>query len=180
MRHEYDEILTMTSNTGTPASYQFRCNGMFDPNHTGTGIQPLYFDQMTAIYNHYVVFKSTFLVEFITSHPVCAATYLDDDATVVPTLRNALSQPTGKGGLFPVPTTGAHKLSLVWDAKKFFGGDIFDNNNLKGYLTSDPNEQTFFVFLFNDPGAVITTTAQVRFRVIYEAVWMELRSIADS
>lgn len=180
MTHEYDEFFTMTGTTGALATYQFKVNGMFDPNHTSTGIQPLYFDQMTPIYNHYVVFRSTCTFEFVNDVPAHVAVYVDDDATLVSGVRTALTQSTGKGGIYPVPTTASHKLHLGWDAKRYFGGDIYDNSNLKGYINTDPNELSYFSILATASAAAGTLNMSVRVKILYHAVWMEVRSIADS
>lgn len=49
--------------TGTPFSqYAFTVNGMFDPDVTGVGLQPMGFDEWTAFYTHYEVLASTITV----------------------------------------------------------------------------------------------------------------------
>lgn len=180
MRHEYSENLTLTSTTGTLSSYIWRCNGMFDPNFTSTGHQPMYFDQLGVIYNHYHVFKSRATLEILNTSNVLLAFMMDDDNTIPGSVNQALELPTSKGGLLPVPTTKAHSINLTWDAKKFFGGDIYDNSNLQGYVSADPNEQTYFILLFKHADDVSTAIAQVRIRIVYEAVWSELRTVAQS
>lgn len=55
--HKYVDLVSVSSTAGVVGSYFFKCNGMFDPNTTGTGHQPMYFDNCGAIYNHYTVVK---------------------------------------------------------------------------------------------------------------------------
>lgn len=43
---------------GSAATYTFRCNSLFDPNFTGTGHQPMFYDNYSAIYGQYTVVKS--------------------------------------------------------------------------------------------------------------------------
>jgi len=43
--------------------YQFRLNGLFDPNYTGGGHQPKGFDQLAAFYQRYRVYNVRWLVE---------------------------------------------------------------------------------------------------------------------
>lgn len=40
---------------GTAATYNFAANGMYDPDITGVGHQPRGFDQVMALYDHYIV-----------------------------------------------------------------------------------------------------------------------------
>lgn len=45
MTHRYFENATLvTSAGGTPAFQRFRANGMYDPNQTGTGHQPMFYE----------------------------------------------------------------------------------------------------------------------------------------
>lgn len=50
-----------TYNTGGAIFYQqvMRGNSVFDPDYTGAGRQPTFFDQMAALYNRYTVRAST-------------------------------------------------------------------------------------------------------------------------
>ncbi len=44
-------------------TYYLRANSLFDPNASGTGYQPMWFDNMKAIYNSYCVTASRIQVE---------------------------------------------------------------------------------------------------------------------
>ena len=43
----YQETLSLSSTSGSLFGYIYNLNGLYDPNHTGVGHQPLYFDQLT-------------------------------------------------------------------------------------------------------------------------------------
>lgn len=58
--------------TGTNV-YQFSSNGLFDPDITGTGHQPMYFDNYSAVYKRYRVVKSAITVTVV-NHFVNTAT----------------------------------------------------------------------------------------------------------
>lgn len=61
---KYVETLAFSSALGAVQSNVFRANSLFDPNETGVGHQPMYFDQFAAIYNRYVVRKARMKVTF--------------------------------------------------------------------------------------------------------------------
>jgi len=64
MTHKYCDKVQLTSTLGVITNYLFSTNGLYDPNITGTGHQPAYFDQMTPIYNNYTVIMSRIKVTF--------------------------------------------------------------------------------------------------------------------
>lgn len=58
----YVDRLTLSPGA-TYCQYTFRGNSLFDPDYTGTGHQPMYFDQYTAIYNKYRVLASSITID---------------------------------------------------------------------------------------------------------------------
>ena len=54
----YVDVYTLTSASNGIAKQYMRMNSLFDPDQTGTGHQPYYFDQFAALYNRYTVLGS--------------------------------------------------------------------------------------------------------------------------
>jgi hypothetical protein len=54
----YSEAYQMNMSLGAVASQNFRLNSVFDPDITGSGHQPRWFDQYSALYASYVVVAS--------------------------------------------------------------------------------------------------------------------------
>ncbi len=152
----------------------FRANGLFDPDKTGIGHQPLGFDQWMQFYEHYTVLKAK-----ITLQPLP----IDTSATI-PSYFGVLLSANGTsatskssvehllesselssmpiiGGLIS-DQTGRNKINpnfVKWyDAKKFHNKkDVTSESELRGDAASNPTEQAFFeVFQAaiggNDPG----------------------------
>lgn len=69
-RLQYRENLNLSLGS-TVTSYVFRGNSLFDPNFTGTGSQPMFYDQLSAIYDFYMVTQSHIKVTF--SHSIADA-----------------------------------------------------------------------------------------------------------
>jgi len=59
---KYVEEVTF-SGTGTTTNQVMRLNSLFDPNFTGVGHQPKYFDQLAAVYGTYIVLSTDFNVK---------------------------------------------------------------------------------------------------------------------
>lgn len=64
VRLRYCDVLTLTSTAGSLSKYVFRANSLVDPDFTGTGHQPMYFDQISALYENYVVLGAKIKVLF--------------------------------------------------------------------------------------------------------------------
>jgi hypothetical protein len=58
---KYADLITLAPGA-TYAQYTFRGNSLFDPDYTGTGHQPRYFDQWSAFYQKYKVLSSSIRV----------------------------------------------------------------------------------------------------------------------
>lgn len=61
----YADVITLTSTLGSVADYVFRMNSLFDPDFTGTGHQPQWFDQFSAVYTNYRVLGSKITCRFV-------------------------------------------------------------------------------------------------------------------
>lgn len=64
----YCDVVNLSASAGSPGLWQFRMNSLFDPDFTGTGHQPQWFDQLSAVYNFYRVLGSKITVTFIPAH----------------------------------------------------------------------------------------------------------------
>lgn len=187
MTHKYcEQVLVGTGVNGTLASYLFSCNGMYDPNITGTGHQPYYFDQMTALYDHYCVIGSQITVRVAKTDASQVVTtvgmFINDDTTVTPTKEGLLENSLGMhrcligiGGKY-----GETVFKKSWSAKKFFGGSILANTELQGNASTNPSEQSYFNFWVDSTTQTTASTVNLDVTVKYIAVWKELKDIATS
>lgn len=63
---QYCTNIAMTTTAGALQQYVFRLNSLHDPDYTGTGHQPLYYDQLTSyIYNQYRVYGMRYYIQAI-------------------------------------------------------------------------------------------------------------------
>lgn len=95
--HKYVETGEHTFAAATYYTFFYKCNGLFDPRDAIGGHQPLMYDQMAALYNHYAVTKSRIKVTLTpvypgstTAGPVLAGAYVDDNTTGYATLEAAV------------------------------------------------------------------------------------------
>lgn len=84
-RLKYVDFIQLDPATTVPAFWNFCANGMYDPNQTGVGHQPMGYDQYATLYNHYHVMESYIKVTFMTPDDVGSGT---KHAAIIGILRN--------------------------------------------------------------------------------------------
>lgn len=70
----YVEEFTLDPADATTASYVFRINNVYDPNLTGGGHQPMFYDNYSTLYSKYKVNSATISFRCMDNHVVNVAT----------------------------------------------------------------------------------------------------------
>lgn len=191
MKHKYlvpyRDVVMVASAVPTYAVY--RANGMFDPDYTLTGHQPLYFDQLKQIYNHFTVLRSSIRITATVStaqntgsgisNQAVACLYIDDDTNPDPAQMIGVAEQPSATSVQVLQHTTSSVFYKSWDARQAFGGNTLDNSSLKGSGAADPTEQQCFVFAMVPPPSVGCTVGYTA-EITYTAVWSELLPITTS
>lgn len=184
----YETGKTLTSTVGSTAAYVFSANGLFDPNITGTGHQPIGFDQMMLMYEQYTVIRSHIKVTYLaTDEPIRVAITLGPDVTPPSSstiaMENGLIKSTivaGTGG--DSGTNRLKTLTLSCDVPKYFGKQyqaVLGDTQLQGDIANNPLEQVYFQVLAWDPYG---SSATVAFDAVisYDVMYWEPKKLASS
>lgn len=167
----YTETVELNAPGGGAAFFVVRANGMFDPNFTGTGHQPLGFDQWMLAYTHFTVVGSRMQVRVMSEldgHQVpCAGVILktaeSNTHTSMTTIASVKEHTRLTGSkIFYYGDASSYRQSMVarWSGKKWFGKAFLPGSrDYQGSTSADPVEQAFYtVKLYNiggnDPAAV--------------------------
>lgn len=143
----YCDNISLTSTLGVRALQVYSANGIFDPDITGIGHQPMYRDNYAAIYDHYTVIGSKITVTFssITNNtPMVCGIMGNDDSVVTLTVttlqegNNAVSQLIGSNG----SETGT--LTNWFSPLQMFGVDTKDDGGATTVVGANPSEGYFF------------------------------------
>lgn len=155
LRYVDQDAVFNSSPTGLIQTYRFSTNGIYDPNITGTGHQPMGFDQWATYYNHYTVIGAKIRVRAIGkveagSTPTVLALYQADDTSQPYTsITGYLEAKKGPWiTIDPNQDTTLH-LSQKFSAKKFFNvADMKDNyDRLGAAINTNPSEQGYFTLV---------------------------------
>jgi len=185
MKQVYTDTVILTSTLGVQSNYQFCLNSLFDPNITAAGHQPMYFDQMMAIYNHYTVIAAKMTVKFIPYEanvvPSSVVLWSNDDTTTTPGVISAVQEQPGASFTILGSAGDTHTtLVLKYSPKKVFGGSVLGNPNLQGNAAGSPPELTVgqITLVGADNSSTVNVIAQVV--IEYVSIYSELKDIAGS
>jgi len=169
----YVDLLSIPQ-TGGLGKWLLSCNGIFDVNITGTGGQPQYFDQLTAVYDHYTVLKSKakFTLMSTSSQAVNYTVYIDDDTTTSSNAYQAAMFDTAKTVLSGKQGDTV-TLYSSWDAAKMFGPNPQAQDSLQGTSAANPTEQSYYTLLALDVGSASGNYISCLVEIDYYCVWDE-------
>jgi len=178
-------FVSISSGAGVSGAYVFSANGMFDPNISGTGGQPMFFDEMMRLYNHYTVISSNCKVIFTnTTSAVSAVVGLGISGSPTPVTSIEQIIESGKVSfitLLPLNVSGsAATLSASVDCARFQGISrrnlaIMADPDMRGDAASNPIEQIYFHLYVWHPfdNTIVTVAPQVLMH--YDAMFHEPR-----
>lgn len=181
----YSDSFSYTSTSGLLNTYVFAANGLFDPNITGTGHQPMGFDQMMLSYEHYVVTHASIKVTFRNATsgttPSCG---ISVNAALTPL--TSIQQLLEFGLLTTATLEGkavsgdCQTLQERVDLRRFQGvKSINDDPEERGNINSNPVELTYFhVHVWDTAGNSTTVNCDVI--IEFTAMFTEPRSLTQS
>lgn len=184
----YNDSYNIQSSSGSAGGQIMRMNSVFDPDYTGSGHQPLYFDQFTPVYDNYVVLGSELVAEF---------SPLSDDTetttvgpfTVGLTGNNNVSFSSGgfvlaeqnksvTCALGRDKGTSVAKLTMKYTPKSCLGVSPSDDTVQSG-VTANPNKP-WYVYAWVVDDNFTSGTVKVRITVTYRVRFFNLKNIASS
>lgn len=135
--------------SGAASVYVFTANGLYDPNITGVGHQPVGFDQYMQLYNEYVVVGSTIKVVFANSdngYPISVGISLLDFSTTGADMRKYVENGnttwticSQRGGGKDVTT-----LNHQADIRKFSTQEVFNEQGFTGTASNNPLDTHYY------------------------------------
>lgn len=170
---------------GTPSTQVYSMNGLYDPNITGVGHQPIGFDQVMPLYDHYTVIGSRAKV-VASNFSAIAATKLilrlKDNVTTSTNISEVLENGMSRWTTLPPSGTGGstRTLSINCNPSRFFGQPVLKEDKYQGNVGSNPADQVY-LHVINAPETSLDLD-EVKFTIIIEyiAIFTEPKQLAQS
>jgi len=172
---------------GTLATYTFSANGLYDPNITGVGHQPMGFDQLIPFYNHYTVIgariKATFINTSATSQ--CFVGIMATAASSISTTNFGTLIEQGNITYTNLALSGqdASQVDLIHKVSigKFMGRrNILSEDDFRGSAAANPTEQVYFQLVAAPHSSVDLAALVVNVEVEYITIFTEPKELASS
>lgn len=192
VRMTYSGVVALAPTAGAVATHVFSANGIFDPDITGTGTQPLGHDQWSGFYNHYCVIASKMSVTFDASHAAAdtanpphvltAQVMLNDDATQTYAPRLNREQNWVKSRFLNTLNNPKGSIVSKFNNKRLGIGHPLSDDRVKSTFGANPTEQAFYIVTVEDLSntTVAIGTVYAHFKIDYIVALLEPKDLTRS
>jgi len=169
------------SGSATPAAQVFSINSAFDPDATGSGHQPSFYDALTAIYTRY--FVRQFRVDiFVDNHTTTSGVYgvlcYSDQDISGNTVEQLAESKYSKLFLLPASTggTNARKVKLPWMTTSQIMGEPYAeaDNYMYAAYNANPTDLCYAIMKFSADDGTTAISLSVRALIYMEIIFKDL------
>ena len=174
---------------GVPGTYIFSLNSLYDPDKTLLigGHQPIGFDQMMMMYDHYTVIGARVRVTAWNQDPdesQVIALHIKDNQSVNTDSNNILENGLNRWALLGTTGSGSDTktLSINCSISKFFGRKVLQGDKYSGSATTDPTDGVYLhiTAIPVTGGAAVPLSIRTCVEIQYIAVLTEPKTLASS
>lgn len=186
MTHKFVYTYVTGGAAGALSNKMFYCNGMFQPVQSGVTHQPMFFDQLSAIYDHFTVVSAVAKHKIVNATSSTATSYLcawvNDDTTVTPaTINTIMEQPSAQTRIMTQSAGAPIYITQKWSAAANLGRpNCIGIPDLTGTAAANPTENSLFVISSVACDGTSSIVYDVVTEIEYTAVWTELHDIDQS
>nr|WAE42256.1 MAG: capsid protein [Cressdnaviricota sp.] len=171
----------------TSFNKQFQ-SSLFDPDLTGLGHQPMYYDQLCSAngpYQRYEVLNMNVTIEFINTNLTNYANagyYWSDSSTLATNMQAVYEQKFSSVRMLDVASGHSnHTFKTSMSAKKMHGQGLVNAvDSFFGVYNNNPVDQYFLTLYVSDSTDGITQTVTARTRITYSVRFFDLTTQAGS
>lgn len=148
VKMRYADQNTIDATSSTASTYTYSLNGLFDPDVTLTGHQPMGFDQFSALYQQYKVIGAKVTVEACgapttsTSEQYLGIQFHENlsytPSNIAQIIERGRERHTVLGSQF-----NKAKLVMYWSPKKWWGKRNSSDFSTSGTISANPAEQCY-------------------------------------
>jgi len=162
------------------AAQVFRLNSLFDPDLSGTGHQPLYYDQLTTVYGQYCVTAVSVFVQGQNSQSATAIRVvfaISDQNVSTETVPNLIESAYSRNTVLAETTAGPAVRSIKIPPTSMAmiqgGEDIRDDPNNYTVVTTNPIDPVFGILKIDALDGITTAAAALQVTIAFDCTFKE-------
>lgn len=183
----YVENVALSSSAGAVGRNSFSPQSLFKPNNSGTGHQPMYFDQFSAIYSRYkvhsAVIRATFNVVTETAATSCFAVgVFANSASALPSSdpQTLMEDNHGKHAICNGRNGNTGQRTITLDYAPFRDTGVTVNDDSLTTLTNTGAATYFWNVWVADLQSTGTTNVVVSVEIIYDVEFVDNLNLSGS
>lgn len=185
-----ERSVSVLVNSAAVSRQEFSGNSLFDPNFTGTGAQPEYFDQLAALYNRYRVYGSAVQVTLLPFNSAGSQTNVPADVVLVPTAQSLASATIETAAAIPRAQFRTSTGNMSYENQTMFASasthdilgvkDVEGADRLQALVSASPSEQWLWAIVAKTGSDVNTTSLYINIRISYDCEFYDRQTPAQS
>lgn len=179
---KYSDLINLNPTIFTV--YSFMVNSLYDPNYTGGGHQPAGFDQIAALYKHYIIMRATVIIRAINLSATVPAYIggafsrltLTGDLDGSNPVQNFEEQSSAKTMILGVAGSGAEVKTFTMSVvpHRFMGvKNPMSDDRFWGDNTANPSESVFWNLLCCSVDNASNPNVAFDIKIKFFSVWRE-------
>lgn len=158
---KYVDAISLTSTLGATVQQQYAFNDLYDPDYTGTGHQPMGFDQLATIYEKYQVTGMAYKISTLgfSDNSVACVNWSDSATVKFADWKEAAEQKYNKIRYLQQGSMKPTYLKGYMSTKRLLGLSKTDDLPYTA-VSSSPSDRTFFNMLFQTYDEASTSSAE--------------------
>jgi hypothetical protein len=182
--HRYCETLSVAITGGVCQKQLFLTNGLNDPNYSGTGHQPQYFDQIAPLYVYFLVTRSRIKVTaskypVTTTVPIQLAVWVSEFTTTPFDISTNMENANPSGCRLIGDDNGTVTITETWNSGTWQGNPNV-NPNLQGVPGTDPFTKNYFVIAANTADLTASGVVYLSVEIEYDTLWTDRKASPQS
>lgn len=165
----FDQNTLTGAGASVPASYGYGLNNLFDPDFSGSGTQPLFYDQLSAMYNKYRVYSAKITLTLSNeTEETCMCVFVPTIANTPGTNPEVAAMQRMAANVTLGPKSGGNGVKIIRRQvpfSKVWGVDsraIHSEDDFAALVTGSPNNVVYGWVMARNIG---TTTVIVRYTI---------------
>lgn len=180
----YSETVSVSGAAGGIGQYYFRLNSLFDPNLTGAGHQPMYFDQFALMYKRYRVHGCHVTARFVNKSDTVDAKVALIDRSASTAITSLHDEEERGSAIISVVGTGGSDvatLSRYYSMSKMLGPEAMTQSDTQALNTANPTLVWHMAVASQDATDVAQTTdVSCLVTMVFYAEFLNMEAVAAS